>query len=406
MDSDRIWKLVDDQREFMVATRREIHQHPELSFKEQRTAGLVRKVLEDSGYAPRAGVGSGGTGVWAVLQGGLPGPALALRADTDALPVEERNDLPFRSNNPGAMHACGHDAHTAILLGAARAMAAVKEQIPGRVVFLFQHAEEFPPGGALELIEDGCLDGVDAAFGLHQSPRGDVGRMIVAPGIRAASSDTFRIEIRGRGGHGAAPHQTIDPVQVTAELVTSLHQIVSRRVNPVDPAVITVGTLQAGTKENVIADTARLTGTVRAFSEPVRHLLHDEIERVTEGITGSWGATATMEYVWGYPVLTNDSNMAELAARAAERVLGKDAVGRDAPPIMGAEDFAHYLNRVPGAFAWLGSGKPGVPENDRPSAHSAGFLMEEGALPVGLAWYLSLVTGYSAIRAELDGAVR
>jgi metal-dependent amidase/aminoacylase/carboxypeptidase family protein len=157
MESDRIGKLVDDQREFMLATRREIHRHPELSFKEERTASLIRKVLEDAGYSPRHGVGSGRTGLWATLEGGLPGPTIALRADTDALPVEERNDLPFRSRNAGVMHACGHDAHTAILLGAARAMAAVKELIHGRVVFLFQHAEEYPPGGAIEMIEAGCL---------------------------------------------------------------------------------------------------------------------------------------------------------------------------------------------------------------------------------------------------------
>jgi amidohydrolase len=401
MDRQRIWELVEAQREFLVSTRREIHQHPELSFEEKRTAALVASVLTNAGYAPKTGVGSGGTGVWAVLEGGLPGPTIALRADTDALPVDERNDLPFRSQNPGVMHACGHDAHTAILLATARALKEVEQEVPGHVVMLFQHAEEFPPGGAIELIEAGCLEGVDAAFGLHQSPREDVGRLVVAPGRRAASSDTFRLAITGRGGHGAAPHRTIDPVQVGAALVTSLHHIVSRRIDPLEPAVITVGTFQAGTKENVIADTARITGTVRAFSQDVRELLHREIEAVAKGVTASWGATFEMEYIWGYPVLSNDDLMAELGARAAELVLGKDAVGRTAPAVMGAEDFAHYLNRVPGAFASLGSGVASVPEKERPAAHSAGFMMEEGALPVGMAWYLSLVSNFETLRAEL-----
>jgi amidohydrolase len=197
---------------------------------------------------------------------------------------------------------------------------------------------------------------------------------------------------------------TIDPVLVAAELVTALHHIVSRRINPVEPSVITVGTFQAGTKENIIADSARLSGTVRAFNESVREQLQKEIQRVTEGITSSWGATFDIEYVWGYPMTTNEAEMSELAARAAERVLGKDAVGREAPPIMGAEDFSRYLGVAPGAFAWLGAGKPEVPELERPLAHSAGFMMEESALPIGLAWYLSLVTNFSDIRAEMRAA--
>ena len=401
MDRQRIWDLVDDQQEFLLSTRREIHQHPELSFKETRTAALIASILADAGYAPKTGVGSGGTGVWAVLEGGLPGPTIALRADTDALPVEEKNDLPFRSQNPGVMHACGHDAHTAILLATARALKAVREEIPGRVVFLFQHAEEFPPGGAIEMIEAGCLEGVDAVFGLHQSPRIDVGRLGVAPGRRAASSDSFQIVVNGRGGHAAMPHRSIDPIQVGAALVTALHQIVSRRIDPVEPAVITVGIFEAGTKNNIIPDAARISGTVRAFSQEVRELLHREIDAVTKGVVASWGASSNMEYVWGYPPLSNDDLMAELAARAADLVIGEDCVERAGPPAMGAEDFAHYLNRVPGAFAIVGSGVASVPAPERPMAHAGGFMMEEGALPVGVAWYLSLVSNFEVLRGGL-----
>lgn len=381
MEPKRVWELVDAQREFLTATRRQIHQHPELSFKEHETAKLIESVLTEAGYSPRTGVGSGGTGLWAVLEGGKPGSTVALRADTDALPVQEANTLAFRSDNPGVMHACGHDAHTAILLAAARALKSVQEDVPGRVVFLFQHAEEYPPGGAIEMIEAGCLEGVDAAFGLHQATRFDTGRIAIAPGPRAASSDTFRIEISGKGAHGAQPHRSIDPVQMAAQLVSSLHQIVSRRIDPLEPAVITIGTLQAGTKENVIPDTARLTGTVRAFNDKVRRSLHDEIESVTRGVTGSWGGTFSMEYVWGYPVTSNDPGMAELAARAAERALGLDAVDRTAPLVMGAEDFSRYMEKVPGAFASLGSGVPGTSDNERPVAHTAGFMMDEAAMP-------------------------
>jgi amidohydrolase len=216
-----------------------------------------------------------------------------------------------------------------------------------------------------------------------------------------ASSDTFHIVVRGRGAHGAQPHRGIDPIQIAAELVTSLHQIVSRRVEPVEPAVITIGTFQAGTKENVIPDTARLTGTVRAYSQTVRELLHGEIEAVARGVTSAWGASFEMDYTWGYPVLDNDLRMSELAARAAERVLGDEGVSRTRPPIMGAEDFAHYSNLVPGTFAFLGSGDAEVPVSDRPLGHTAGFLMDEAAMPIGLAWYLSLVTSFSELRQGL-----
>ena len=401
MDRQRIWDLVDDQQEFLLSTRREIHQHPELSFKETRTAALIASILTGAGYAPKTGVGSGGTGVWAVLEGGLPGPTIALRADTDALPVEEKNDLPFRSQNPGVMHACGHDAHAAILLATARALMGVQAEIAGRVVFLFQHAEEFPPGGAIEMIEAGCLEGVNAVFGLHQSPRIDVGRLGVAPGRRAASADSFQIVVNGRGGHAAAPHRAIDPIQVGAALVTALHQIVSRRIDPVEPAVITVGMFEAGTKNNIIPDAARISGTVRAFSQEVRELLHREIDAVTKGVVASWGASSDMEYVWGYPPLSNDDLMAELAARAADMVIGEDCVERTGPAAMGAEDFAHYLNRVPGAFAIVGSGVASVPAPERPMSHAGGFMMEEGALPVGVAWYLSLVSNFEELRAGL-----
>lgn len=401
MDRDRVWELVDQQREFLLATRRQIHQHPELSFKEHRTAKLIEDVLVESGYSPRTGIGPGGTGLWAVLEGGKPGPTIAFRADTDALPVEEKNGLPFRSQNAGVMHACGHDAHTAILLGAARALKAVQDTLPGRVVFLFQHAEEYPPGGAIDMIEAGCLEGVEAVFGLHQAPRVDSGRMVLAPGPRAASADMFDIEVTGKGAHAAQPHRSVDPIQMAAAVVTALYQIVSRRIDPLEPAVITIGTLQAGTKNNIIPDTARLTGTVRAFNEGVRKQLQREIESVANGVTSAWGGSFTMQYEWGYPVTTNDPGMSELAARVADRALGPGLVDREGPRVMGAEDFSRYMEHVPGAFATLGSGRPGIPEGERPVAHTAGFAMEEDALPVGLAWYIGLAHWFDDIRREL-----
>jgi len=394
MQREEIIRLAEAQRAYVTGARRQVHQHPELSFQEKETAAFVAGELRALGLEPSEGFG-GSYGVVATLEGGRPGPTLALRADMDALPVEELNDLPFRSRNPGVMHACGHDAHTAVLLGAARALAGVRDQVPGRVRFLFQPAEELPPGGALGMIEAGCLEGVDAVFGLHQSTGADAGVMLFASGPRSASADSFKLTVRGKGGHAARPETTVDAIQVAGHVIGALHQIVSRRVAAQEQAVITIGTVRGGTKENVIAHEVVLGGTVRALDPEVRTTLAREIEAVAKGVTETWGGGYTLDYLLGYPVLVNDAAMTDLARRAAAVVLEPEAVQTTSRPVMAAEDFARFLERVPGCYASLGVGTPGSME--RPSSHSGAFLLDESGLPAGVAWYLSLVMNYSTL---------
>jgi amidohydrolase len=395
MEKSEIIALAEAQRAYVTGARRHIHQHPELSFQERETAAFVASELRACGLEPVEGFGDG-YGVLVDIEGGRPGPTIALRADMDALPVQENNDLPFRSQNTGVMHACGHDAHTAVLLGTARALVNARERLPGRVRLVFQPAEELPPGGALGMIEAGCLDGVDAIFGLHQGANLDAGHMAFAPGPRSASADTFSIAIRGPGGHAAAPDRTVDTIQAAAELISSLHQIVSRRIPPSQPAVITIGMIHGGTKENIIPAEVVLRGTVRTLDPGVRDLIPREMDRVTKGITDAWNAEYEIDYQYGYPVLVNDDAMTSVAQRAAESVLGPDAVRPAGPPIMPAEDFARYLERVPGSFASLGVGTPG--STNRSPGHSPGFMLDESGLPSGVAWYLALVMNFEALR--------
>lgn len=375
-------------RDYLIAARRQIHQHPELSFQEEQTARFVAEELRAMGYEPEEHVG--GFGVRAVLRGAQPGKTVALRADMDALPIEEENDLPFRSQHAGVMHACGHDAHTAMLLAAAKALIERRDALPGNVVFLFQPAEELPPGGAKAMIEAGALDNphVDAIFGLHQGVAFDVGKMAIVSGPRSASSDSFRITVIGRGGHAAMPHRTIDPIVITGLLITSLQHVVSRHVTPMQPAVLTIGSVHGGTKENVIPDEVTLAGTVRTFDQSVREEIPRRIERIVKGITEAYGAHYKLDYSFGYPVLHNEPEMTKLARRAAERVLGRGNVV-SAEPAMAAEDFAYYLHRVPGAFCSVGVGTAG--RGERPSSHSPRFMLNEDGLPAGVAFYLSLV---------------
>ena len=402
MERDEMTRLVEEQRAYVVRVRRHLHQHPELSFQEQATATFVAAELRACGLEPAEGVG-GGFGVVATLEGGRPGPTLALRAELDALPIDESNELPFRSGTPGVMHACGHDGHTAILLGTARALASVRERVPGRVRFLFQPAEELPPGGALGMIEAGCLEGVDAAFALHQNGGVDAGTIVVGPpGPALASGDTFRVTVLGRGGHAATPQVTIDAVQVAGNLIAALHQIAGRRVPPREAAVLTIGTIQGGTQENVVAHAVTLTGPVRTLNPVVRETMRREFETVTRGVTAAWGADYRLTYTPGYPVLVNDAAMTEVARRAAVLVHGAAAAPDPAAPRAGMpqDDFARMLERVPGCVAGLGVRTPSSTQV-RP-AHSAAFLLDETALAAGVAWYLALVLNFDRLREE-DG---
>jgi amidohydrolase len=359
----------------LVEWRRDFHRHPELAFAEERTAAVVRAFLESAGVEVRA---CGGTGLRGVLRGGRPGRTVALRADMDALPVDEVADHDYRSQNAGVMHACGHDGHMAIVMGAARLLAARREALAGNVVFLFQPAEESPPGGAARMIAQGALDGVDAVFGLHlwqPLPSGVVG---LHTGATMAQADNFEVTVRGRSGHASQPDVTVDPVVAAAEVVIAAQTIVSRFTSPLEPVVVSFTTVHGGRVHNIIPDEVTMTGTVRTFDPATQLAVKRRLEEVCGAACRLFGATAAFTYIDGYPPLVNDAGSVELVRRVAAREFGAAAV-RDVKPVMGGEDFAYYLQRVPGAFALLGIG------DGRPHPHhSARFDIDEGVLPLGV----------------------
>jgi amidohydrolase len=365
----------------VVADRRDIHQHPELGYEERRTSALVDARLRQLGLDVRTGVG--GTGVVGLLRGGKPGKTVLLRADMDALPILEENQTGYASQYPGVMHACGHDAHTSILLGVARVLADRKEQLRGTVKFMFQPAEE-GGGGAPKMIEDGVLTDppVDAAFALHVDHERLVGNVSIRPGLSNSSLDRFTIVVRGKGGHAAWPQDAIDPIVVGAHIITALQTIVAREVSPIEPAVVTVGSLTSGTTYNVIPDTATITGSVRAYNESVRAFIQERVGDIARGITSAMRATAMVDYRVLYPILSNDLEKAALVRETLIDLLGAETVlPRD--PIMAAEDFAFVLQRVPGALMFLGVRDPAWAA-PRP-VHTATFDLNESALPIGVA---------------------
>jgi len=374
----------------VVADRRDIHQHPELGYHERRTSALVAARLQELGLSVRTGVG--GTGVVGLLRGGKPGKTVLLRADMDALPIQEENQTAYASRSAGVMHACGHDAHTSMLLGVARLLVDRRDEIPGTVKFMFQPAEE-GGGGARKMIEDGVLEDppVDAAFGMHVDAERYVGQAALRPGPAMASADRFTITIHGKGGHAASPHRTVDPIVVGAQIISALQTIVSREVSPTEPAVVTVASLTSGTAHNVIPDSATILGTVRAYSSVVRQQIEDRLGEMVRGIGVAMRATADVDYRVGYPVLVNDAEKVDLVRTAMTELLGPGAVFvRD--PVMGAEDFAFILQNVPGAFMHLGvrshSWKAARP------IHTATFDLDEAALPVGVAAMTTIALKY------------
>jgi amidohydrolase len=359
----------------LVAWRREFHRHPELAFEERRTSAVIRAFLESEGIEVRS---CGRTGLRGVIRGGRPGRTVALRADMDALPVAEIADHDYRSENPGVMHACGHDGHMAILMGAARLLAAQRSTLPGTVVLLFQPSEENPPGGAQVMIEEGALDGVDAIFGLHlwqPLPTGVVG---LRQGASMAQADEFEVTVEGRGGHASQPDRTVDPVVVAAHVVVAAQTIVSRFTNPLAPAVVSFTNVHGGRIHNIIPDSVTMTGTVRTLDPETQRVVRQRFVELCEMTCRLFGATAAVTYHDGYPPVINDAASVELVRRVAARELGAAAV-TTVEPVMGGEDFAYYLHRVPGAFALLGIG------DDRPHPHhNARFDIDERALPLGV----------------------
>jgi amidohydrolase len=380
--------------EQIVADRRDIHAHPELGYKENRTSELVADRLTKLGIDVRTGVG--GTGVIGLMEGGKPGKTVLLRADMDGLPIQEvgTDVRPYASQNAGVMHACGHDGHTAMLLAAAKLLTEHRSEIKGTVKFMFQPAEE-GGFGAVKMLEDGLMDApnVDAAFALHVDSLLEAGLIQIQPGPMFAAADRYTILVRGKGGHAAAPNLTIDPVVVAAHIVIALQTLISREIAPHERAVITLAELHAGTAENIIPDTVEIKGTMRNYNPKLREYLQQRIRELSGGLASAMRASVEIDWRPGYPPLVNHASGAELVAEIAEREIGPGtAVVRE--PTMGAEDFSYLLERVPGAMFRLGTRMEEW--TTRKPHHTADFDMDESALPVGTAMLAATAINYLA----------
>jgi amidohydrolase len=377
---------VDAMTPRLVETRRDLHAHPELGNRETRTGKVVAARLRQLGLEVHEPVAK--TGVVGILRGGRPGPVAGLRADMDALPIQERNDVPYKSLSPGVKHACGHDAHTTIALGVAEVLAGLKAKLPGTVVFLFQPAEEGPPegeeGGAPLMMKEGAIDNpkIGVLYGLHMDPQLDVGKVGWAAGPIWASSDRFAITVTGKRSHGAYPHTGLDPVPVAAEIVDALQLIVSRQVDAQAPKVLTIGSIHGGNRFNILAEDVTMEGTLRALDESVRADLKTRMERTVRGIGEANGLPAVLRFVGeGNPATLNDPAATRAALPALRRVFG-DAGVVEVPPQMGAEDFAHFAKRVPAAYFKLGVRNEA--RGITAMIHTEDFDIDEGVLPLGV----------------------
>jgi hippurate hydrolase len=367
----------------ITAWRRDLHAHPELQYDVHRTAASVAEKLKSFGCDDVV-PGIGRTGVVGVIRGHKPGnKVIGLRADMDALPLEEETGLPYKSTELGKMHACGHDGHTAMLLGAAKYLAETRN-FAGTAVVIFQPAEE-GGGGGLAMVKDGLMTrfGIEEVYGMHNYPGVPLGQFAICPGPIMAAADYVDIAIEGRGGHAARPHLAIDAVLVGAQIVNQLQSIVSRNVDPLDSAVVSICVFQAGTANNVLPQHARLSGTARSLKAQVRELLHKRIGEVVEGTAKLYGATAKITYRTGYPVLVNHERQTAFAADVAREIAGQDKVDAQMAPLMGAEDFSYMVNERPGAFIFVGNG-------DSAGLHHPAYDFNDEAIPVGTSYWVRL----------------
>jgi hippurate hydrolase len=373
----------------MTEWRRDIHAHPELGFEETRTSELVARKLESFGCEVHRGIGR--TGVVGVLSAGSGERQLGLRADMDALPMEEKNTFAHRSRHAGRMHACGHDGHTTMLLGAAKYLAATR-RFDGTVHFIFQPAEE-GLGGAQAMVADGLFERFpcEAIFGMHNRPSLPVGHFAVRPGPMMAAGGFFDIRVTGKGAHGARPETGVDPVLVAAHIAVALQSIVSRTVSPLDTAVVSVTRIQGGDAYNVIPQSATLAGTVRAFSRAVMARISASMERIASGVAGAFGASAETEVRWSFPPTVNDPREAEFAARICAGLVGEARVDRDPPLIMASEDFSFMLERVHGCYVNIGNGAGASGCEAGCEVHNPGYDFNDDALPLGASFFASLV---------------
>jgi amidohydrolase len=402
----RIARLAAQEESKVIAWRRDLHEHPELGNQETRTAGMIAAHLRSLGLEVQTGVAR--TGVVGILRGGKPGPVVALRADMDALPVTENNSLPFASQvkttylgQPvGVMHACGHDTHVAMLMGAAEVLSQVKKDLPGTVKFIFQPAEEgsLPgeEGGARLMVREGVLDSpkVDAIFGVHIQAQTEVGTLTYRPGGEMASSDRFTIKIRGKGAHGAYPWNSVDPIVTAAQIVLGLQTIVSRQVKLIDDAaVVTVGTIHAGVRHNVIPADAELSGTLRALNPGVQKQIWAAVQRTAKGIAESAGATAEVSIEPYVPVTFNDEKLTARMLPTLQAVAGTANV-HEQKAVTGAEDFSFYQEKVPGLFLFVGGMRKGQDPATAADHHTPGFLIEETGLTLGVKTLATLAADY------------
>jgi amidohydrolase len=396
----------------IVAWRRDFHEHPELGNREVRTAGIIAAHLKSLGIEVQTGVAT--TGVVGILKGGKPGPVVALRADMDALPVTERVDLPFASkvktqyngNEVGVMHACGHDSHMAILMAVAEILSGMKNDLHGTVKFIFQPAEEGAPfgekGGAEQMVKEGVMDNphVDVIFGLHINSQTEVGKIVYRPGGIMAGVSDLQIIVKGRSAHGAYPWSSVDPMVVSAQIITGLQTIVSRNVNITEnPAVVTIGAITGGTRFNIIAESVKMQGTVRYFTQSDEKLITDNVRRIATKTAEAYGATAEvlLPYSNHYPVTFNDPTLTALMLPTLEGTAGKDNVSLR-PPVTGAEDFSFFQQKVPGIFFFLGGMPKGSNALIAPSHHTPDFYLDESGFALGVKALCNLTLEYMAIK--------
>ncbi|MGO4886622.1 M20 family metallopeptidase [Anaerobacillus sp. MEB173] len=392
---EKLFSRLEEIYPELVNFRRNLHMYPELSHKEVETPKKVTDFLTDLGLEVKTGVG--GRGVVGILRGSRPGKTVALRADFDALPIQDEKDVDYRSRIPGVMHACGHDLHTAGLLGVAKVLSENKDSLEGNVVFIHQFAEEVIPGGAKSMIEDGCLEGVDVIYGAHVNSTAPLGVIGVNEGSSMANGDTFEIEIAGKGVHAAMPHLGIDPLVVGSQLLLNLQQIVSRQVDPLKPAVVSVASFNGGDSFNVIPDKVTLKGTVRTFDDDVRDWVEESIEKIAVNTCKAFGASVTYNYVRGYPAVVNDPVETKRVKKVAKDLFGEEMV-QTIPPQMGMEDFAYYLKEVPGTFVWVG----GAMEEESkvyPHHHPMFDVQEEAMMYIGKLFISSVLNYFSSTKS-------
>ncbi len=392
--SDAVKEKIAEMRDWLIETRRTIHMNPELGFEEVETSRLIAGYLEKFGLQVKTGMAK--TGVIGLLKGGNPGKTVAIRADMDALPMEEANQVPYRSRVKGKMHACGHDAHVTILLGVARLFSSLANQVQGNIKWVFQPAEEGGGGGRV-LTEEGVLENpkVDAIFGAHLFPDLKIGSVGIHEKEGLAATDRFVIKMIGRGAHGAYPHLSRDPITAVGHLITQINTIVSRSISPLDSAVITIGKVSGGTAFNIIPDEAEILGTVRSLTQKVREELKSRMEQVTQGVAKSFGMEYDFDFQYGYPALINDPEMSRLVAAACAKGIGKENV-ESIRPSMGGEDFAYYLQKVPGSFFRLGcrNEEKGIAN----PFHSSRFDIDEDVLPFGVEMFARIIDEYLGLK--------